>query len=123
MNLWIVEFATQHDLPDPAREQSQECQDHAENARADCRARAISHWQVTQDAEVRGSVTAIRGDRRYSRVTITPATISSADSAFSAPNRSPNANQPIRTANRIEVSRNAATRAIGALVIAQTEML
>ena len=55
-----------------------------------------------------------------SRVSAAPPTISSAASAFPRLILSPKASQPIATANRIEVSRKPATRATGALVMAQT---
>jgi phosphatidylcholine synthase len=55
-----------------------------------------------------------------SRVSATPAAISATDTHFEDDIRSPNTTQPIRTANRIEVSRSAATSGIGAKVIAQT---
>src|SRR5690606_37298614 len=57
----------------------------------------------------------------HSRDSTTPATITAAASAFSRLIRSPTASQPISTAKRIEVSRSAATSAMGAKVIAQTE--
>jgi len=51
-----------------------------------------------------------------------PAAMVSAATAFPPVFRSPKASQPIRTANRIEVSRRAATRATGAMVMAQIEI-
>lgn len=57
----------------------------------------------------------------YNLVSTTPATITTAATALSAPIFSPKASQPISTANRIDVSRSAATTASGATVIAQTD--
>jgi len=58
---------------------------------------------------------------RQSRVSITPDRISAA--AISLPRyiRSPKTSHPISTANRIEVSRSAATTAMGASVIARID--
>ena len=56
----------------------------------------------------------------YSRVRMTPDTIRTVAIILPLSIRSPNNNQPRRTANRIEVSRRAATRAKGATVMAQT---
>lgn len=56
----------------------------------------------------------------HSRVSMTPPTITSAATALPRVIASPKTSQPIMTAKRIEVSRKAATTAMGAMVIAQT---
>ena len=53
---------------------------------------------------------------------MTPDTMTKAAIALPRLNRSWKNSQPITTANKIDVSRNAATSAIGAIVIAQTDM-
>jgi hypothetical protein len=72
---------------------------------------------ATRTAPVNGpaSVQAVQ------RINITPARITPEATAFPVVIRSPKTSQPISTANRIEVSRSAATTAIGATVIAQID--
>lgn len=73
-----------------------------------------------------GSLAASRHGRcgvpRHSRVKVTPVMMNASARILALSTRSPKIAQPSTTANRIEVSRNAPTSAIGASVIAQTAM-